>query len=182
MAIKAGDRMPSGTLKTMTKDGPKDVKTDDLFKGKNGQIVSIGYFSPPSEITNYDPLDVSGGNILLQWQRTLAGASDIQVQAYYDRTHFIGPHLGETRNTFDVDFIHRLAPARRHSLTWGLGARRSPSHTIETVWVLFQYRRAQESVDEVRSMSWRCLLRILAHRTAGKCDQRQTQSRHQNYK
>jgi len=30
MAIKAGERMPSGTLKTMTKDGPKDITTDDL--------------------------------------------------------------------------------------------------------------------------------------------------------
>jgi len=28
MTIKAGDRMPSGTLKTMTTDGPKNVTTD----------------------------------------------------------------------------------------------------------------------------------------------------------
>jgi peroxiredoxin len=47
MAIKAGDRMPSGTLKTMTKDGPKDVKTDDLFKGKTVVLFSVpGAFTP----------------------------------------------------------------------------------------------------------------------------------------
>src|SRR6201996_4860313 len=47
MAIKAGDRMPSGTLKTMTKDGPKDIATDELFKGKKVGLVSVpGAFTP----------------------------------------------------------------------------------------------------------------------------------------
>jgi len=47
MAIKAGDRMPSGTLKTMTKDGPKDLTTDDLFKGKKVVLFSVpGAFTP----------------------------------------------------------------------------------------------------------------------------------------
>lgn len=47
MAIKAGDRMPSGTLKIMTKDGPKDVSTDELFKGKKVVLFSVpGAFTP----------------------------------------------------------------------------------------------------------------------------------------
>jgi peroxiredoxin len=47
MAIKAGDHMPSGTLKTMTKDGPKDITTDDLFKGKKVVLFSVpGAFTP----------------------------------------------------------------------------------------------------------------------------------------
>jgi len=47
MAIKVGDRMPSGTLKVMTKDGPKDVSTDDLFKGKKVVLFSVpGAFTP----------------------------------------------------------------------------------------------------------------------------------------
>lgn len=47
MAIKVGDRMPSGTLKTMTKDGPKDVATNDLFKGKKVVLFSVpGAFTP----------------------------------------------------------------------------------------------------------------------------------------
>lgn len=105
----------------------------DFFKGEDGQSVPIGSFSPPSETFNYDPLDVSGGNILLRWQRNLAGAGDIQLQTYYDRTYFLGPHIGETRNTFDIDFSHHLVHARRQSVTWGLGARRSPSRIMETV-------------------------------------------------
>ena len=47
MAIKAGDRMPAGKLKTMTKDGPKDVTADDLFKGKKVVLFSVpGAFTP----------------------------------------------------------------------------------------------------------------------------------------
>src|ERR1700731_4866551 len=47
MAIKAGDRMPAGKLKTMTKDGPKDVSTDELFKGKVVVLFSVpGAFTP----------------------------------------------------------------------------------------------------------------------------------------
>jgi len=47
MAIKAGERMPTGTLKTMSKDGPKDISTQDLFKGKKVVLFSVpGAFTP----------------------------------------------------------------------------------------------------------------------------------------
>jgi glutaredoxin/glutathione-dependent peroxiredoxin len=51
MAIKAGERMPQGTLKTMTKDGtrdvPKDVSTEEIFKGKKVVLFSVpGAFTP----------------------------------------------------------------------------------------------------------------------------------------
>jgi len=47
MTIKAGERMPSGKLKTMTAEGPRDVATDDLFKGKKVVLFSVpGAFTP----------------------------------------------------------------------------------------------------------------------------------------
>jgi len=47
MAIKAGERMPAGTLKRMTKDGPKDLSTEELFKGKTVVLFSVpGAFTP----------------------------------------------------------------------------------------------------------------------------------------
>jgi peroxiredoxin len=47
MAIKAGDKMPSGTFKTKTKDGIQDVTTDQLFKGKTVVLFSVpGAFTP----------------------------------------------------------------------------------------------------------------------------------------
>jgi len=47
MSINAGERMPSGTLKTMGADGAKDVKTDELFRGKKVVLFSVpGAFTP----------------------------------------------------------------------------------------------------------------------------------------
>src|SRR6266446_4392733 len=47
MAIRAGERMPAGTLKRMTKEGPKDISTDELFKGKLVVLFSVpGAFTP----------------------------------------------------------------------------------------------------------------------------------------
>src|SRR5580698_1695933 len=47
MAIKAGERMPAGTFKTMGPDGAKDVKTDELFRGKKVVLFSVpGAFTP----------------------------------------------------------------------------------------------------------------------------------------
>lgn len=47
MAIKAGERMPAGVLKTMGAEGPKDVTTEELFKGKKVVLFSVpGAFTP----------------------------------------------------------------------------------------------------------------------------------------
>ena len=47
MTIKAGERMPAGTLKRMTKEGPKDLSTQELFKAKTVVLFSVpGAFTP----------------------------------------------------------------------------------------------------------------------------------------
>jgi peroxiredoxin len=68
MAIKAGDRMPSGTLKMMTAEGPKDISTDELFKGKRVVLFSVpGAFTPtcdakhlPGFVQNADAIRAKG--------------------------------------------------------------------------------------------------------------------------
>src|ERR1700730_5355777 len=108
----------------------------DLYKGSVGQQVGIAYYSPPSQLTVNATQDVSGGNLLGRWRRELSNTSDVQVQAYYDRTYRIGPLLGEARNTFDVDLIHHFVLKERNEVIWGLGARWSPSDFIQTVSTL----------------------------------------------
>lgn len=47
MTIKVGDKMPSGTFKIMTKDGPQNLTTDQMFKGKTVVLFSVpGAFTP----------------------------------------------------------------------------------------------------------------------------------------
>jgi peroxiredoxin len=72
MSIKAGERMPSGTLKTMTADGAKDVKTDELFRGKKVLLFSVpGAFTPtcdakhlPGFVQLADQLKAKGVNTI----------------------------------------------------------------------------------------------------------------------
>ena len=74
MTIKAGDRMPSGKLKTMTAEGPRDISTDDLFKGKKVVLFSVpGAFTPtcdakhlPGFIQNAEQLKAKGVDTSLE--------------------------------------------------------------------------------------------------------------------
>ncbi|MBM3950829.1 MAG: peroxiredoxin [Rhodospirillales bacterium] len=47
MTIKVGDKVPSVTLYTMTKEGPKPVSSDELFRGKKVAVFGLpGAFTP----------------------------------------------------------------------------------------------------------------------------------------
>ena len=68
MTIKAGDKLPAGKLRTMTAEGPKELSTDEIFKGKKVILFSVpGAFTPtcskqhlPSYLTNYDKIKAQG--------------------------------------------------------------------------------------------------------------------------
>jgi peroxiredoxin len=48
--IKVGDRMPAGTFMQMTKEGPRKITTDELFKGKRVVLFAVpGAFTPTCE-------------------------------------------------------------------------------------------------------------------------------------
>src|ERR1700676_3751159 len=95
----------------------------DIYKGGVGARQNLAYYSPPASINADGIQDVSGGNILGRWRRKLSEKSDFQLQAYYDRTYRFGSQLGETRNTFDIDFLHQFKALPRQDIIWGLGAR-----------------------------------------------------------
>src|SRR3977135_389409 len=47
MTIKDGDKVPSAKLRHMTKDGPKDITTDEIFKGRKVALFALpGAFTP----------------------------------------------------------------------------------------------------------------------------------------
>lgn len=68
MTIKAGDRMPAGTFKVATAEGPKDLTTDELFGGKNVLFFAVpGAFTPtcdakhlPGYVQNADAFKARG--------------------------------------------------------------------------------------------------------------------------
>ena len=47
MSINPGDKMPSGSFKVITAEGPRDLSTDELFSGKTVVLFSVpGAFTP----------------------------------------------------------------------------------------------------------------------------------------
>jgi glutaredoxin/glutathione-dependent peroxiredoxin len=47
MTIKVGDKLPSVTLRQVTPEGPKEVATDDFFRGKKVALFAVpGAFTP----------------------------------------------------------------------------------------------------------------------------------------
>jgi iron complex outermembrane recepter protein len=98
----------------------------DLYDEVAGKSVSAtSYTAPYSQIIDGNAL-LSGGNVLGRWNRTYSGQNDIQIQVYYDRTDRQTPNYAEIRNTFDIDFLHRLQLPARQVVSWGLGARVDP--------------------------------------------------------
>lgn len=68
MTIKVGDTIPSMKLMAATAEGPKEVSTDDIFKGKKVALFAVpGAFTPtcsakhlPGFVQNADALKAKG--------------------------------------------------------------------------------------------------------------------------
>jgi iron complex outermembrane receptor protein len=114
--------------------GEKDSFTvqGDTYIGESGESLTLATYSPLAEVAQEDKSAFSGGDLVARWQRQMGAGSDVQIQAYFDRTNRQDIELGETRNTFDVDYIEHARILGGQQLTWGLGARVSPSNFIQT--------------------------------------------------
>jgi iron complex outermembrane receptor protein len=99
----------------------------DVYRGSSPHIVGTTPL--------YDK--VSGGDINLRWERRVNDSNGFYVQTYFDRTLRTNPaFLSETRNTFDMEFVHHFMLLKHQSFSYGGGLRFSPYLTHE-----------QESVD-----------------------------------
>jgi iron complex outermembrane receptor protein len=85
----------------------------DVYTGRFGQWLA-------------EDTEAHGGNFLARWTHELGPDSDIEIQFYYDRTsRRIEDFLSEQRNTYDLEFQHRLTVDAVHDLVWGLTYRAS---------------------------------------------------------
>jgi iron complex outermembrane receptor protein len=105
----------------------------DAYWGKFGDAQTLSTYVPPVSFTSYQSTNVSGGNLRALWRRQFSNHSDIYLQTFWSHDHRIGSNFGEDRDTFDVDFLHRLAATRFQQFTYGVGLRLSPSTVTQTV-------------------------------------------------
>jgi iron complex outermembrane recepter protein len=103
-----------------------------VYAGKTGDQNTIGEFYPPSQLLVDGQQVVSGGDVVLRWDRKLAHDSDFYVEGYFDRTNRATSQFTETRNTIDLDFIEHIANLPRQDVILGAGLRESPSNLVQT--------------------------------------------------
>jgi len=73
MTIKAGDKIPRSTLKTMGEKGPTDISTDDIFAGKKVLLFAVpGAFTPGCSVTHLPGYVVNADKIKAKGVDTIA--------------------------------------------------------------------------------------------------------------
>ena len=94
----------------------------DVYRGDVGQvspsIIVTGRPGPEGPLR----VQVGGGNVSSRWRRKIAASSELQLRAYYDRTHRNDPMFVDDLDTVDVDLQYRHALSRQE-LTWGASYR-----------------------------------------------------------
>jgi len=120
-------------------DLPNGTQADDAFEMSQGgfridwspaakdelTLKGDAYGGHEQEAAS-SPLDVGGGNTILRWTRHFTASSELQLQAYYDRTdRDDSPVFAERLETYDAELRHRFAPAEGHDLVWGAAFRRT---------------------------------------------------------
>jgi len=118
-ALDASERWQAGFRSDWTHDAASSTVQGDVYKANVGNLGG--------------PRDLSGGNLLGRWRRTLASGDEVMVQAYYDDTHRTHEGSFEAKlDTVDLEFLHTLHALGSHELNWGAEYRTSRDRTAIT--------------------------------------------------
>ena len=95
MTISTGEKIPAGTLKTMTAEGPQDITTDEIFAGKKVLMFAVpGAFTPGCSITHMPGYVVNADKI------KAAGVDTIACMAVNDA--FVMGAWGKDQNADEI--------------------------------------------------------------------------------
>lgn len=96
------------------------------------------------------PLDFNtalrGGNLVVNWKRGLSAGSEWSFNFYYDTYQRRDVQSGEQRDTFDLDFQHRLLLGGIHDVVWGGGWRQTSDNTDAKFLVSFAPQNRRDSL------------------------------------
>jgi iron complex outermembrane recepter protein len=104
----------------------------DIYSSRMGESNRITSLTPPFSFISNQVADLSGGNVIASWDRTLGDGSGFHLETYYDRFNRLQSTQAEYRDTFDFDFVHYFK-LYGTQFTWGVGARVSIGRVPEVV-------------------------------------------------
>jgi peroxiredoxin (alkyl hydroperoxide reductase subunit C) len=96
MTIKVGDTIPSVKLMQATAEGPREVSTDDIFKGRTVVLFAVpGAFTPtcsakhlPSFLSNIDALKAKGVDTI-----ACVAVNDVFVMDAWAKSQDVGDRI-----------------------------------------------------------------------------------------
>jgi peroxiredoxin (alkyl hydroperoxide reductase subunit C) len=96
MTIKVGDTLPSMKLMTATAEGPKEVSTDEIFKGKKVVLFAVpGAFTPtcsarhlPGFVQSADAISAKGVDTIV-----CMAVNDVFVMTAWAKDQGVGPNI-----------------------------------------------------------------------------------------
>jgi iron complex outermembrane receptor protein len=109
----------------------------DIYRGDIGETLLTTSPSRPYMSIGNHTLRTSGFNILTNWHRTFSDISSMKLKCYYDYVVRDDVLFRETRNTFDLDFQHRLALGGYHDIVWGAQYNFTSDHLRDSFTVSF---------------------------------------------
>jgi glutaredoxin/glutathione-dependent peroxiredoxin len=97
MTIKVGDKVPSVTLRYLGPDGPKEVKTDEMFAGKKIVLFAVpGAFTPacsqrhlPGYVEKAAEIKAKGVDYI-----ACVAVNDVFVMSAWGKAHDVGDKIG----------------------------------------------------------------------------------------
>ncbi len=101
----------------------------DLYTAREGDVLgAFTSFASPGVQNSFFETDFSGGYLQSNWTHRYASRAETALQISFDRFSRESS-LGETRNTFNLDFQNHIAWGQRQDIVWGVGYRFSSSTT-----------------------------------------------------
>jgi iron complex outermembrane receptor protein len=138
----------------------------DIYDSRMGESNRITSLTPPFSFISNQVADLSGGNVIASWDRTLGDGSGFHLETYYDRFNREQSTQAEFRDTFDLDFV-RYFKLKKTQFTWGVGARISIGRVPEVVptYTFNPFRRTDQLYsafvqDEIPIMGDRLTLTV----------------------
>jgi iron complex outermembrane recepter protein len=77
--------------------------------------------------------DLTGGNVLGRWTRSLSETSALQIQAYFDQAERDTPGVEDSLRTFDLEAQHDFRIGMRHRMVLGAGYRITEDKFVNTL-------------------------------------------------
>ncbi len=145
-AADAWERKQAGfRADTKTAVGDPITISGQLYRGNYGTTgITAPLLTPPYALTFDDVGDVSGVNLLGNWQHELTERSAIETRAFYRRDNRKEQGLIFNLDTVDLDVHHQYRGLRRQTLSTGVGYRFINNRLDGTFALSFEPQQRQD--------------------------------------